>query len=89
MVSYHPLIRRSHHLAGKAGSVLAAAVFLATAAHGQTPVAVDDVFSVPYGQDLVAEAPGVLANDTFNGEPAEDAGATAELIGDVSYGFLS
>ena len=35
------------------------------------------------------EAPGVLANDTVDGEPAEDAGATAELLADVSHGNLS
>ena len=58
-------------------------------ASAQTLIAVDDTFSVPYGQDLVAEAPGVLANDTFDGQPAEDAGATASLVSDVSHGFLA
>jgi len=74
-----------------AGYVLAVLIFLASAAHGQAQglVAVDDVFSVPFGEDLVVEAPGVLSNDTFNGDPAEDHSATAELVGDVSYGYLS
>jgi hypothetical protein len=40
-------------------------------------VAVDDIFSVPFAQQLVVEAPGVLDNDSYNDEPAEDAGATA------------
>ena len=71
--------------------LLSALVFLAPAAQGQAQglVAGDDAYGVPFGEDLVAEAPGVLANDTFNGDPAEDHGATAELIGDVSFGYLS
>ena len=68
--------------------MLAALIFLASAAHGQM-VANGDTYGVPYGQDLVAEAPGVLANDTFNGNPAEDAGATTELVSWPSYGYLS
>lgn len=36
--------------------VLVAAVFMPAAAHGQTLVAVDDVYGVPDGPDLVAEA---------------------------------
>jgi len=71
------------------GSLISALLFLASAAHGQPMIAVDDTFSVPYSQILEAEAPGVLANDTFNGEPAEDNGATVALIVDVSYGVLS
>ncbi len=39
-------------------------------------VAIDDSFGVPVFQQLIVEAPGVLDNDTYNGEPAEDAGAT-------------
>ena len=74
-----------------AGSMMAAGIFLVAAAHGQTLglVTVDDVFSVPFGQDLVAEAPGVLTNDLFDGEPAEDGGATAVLVDPVRYGTLS
>lgn len=73
-----------------AGGILAAAVFLASAAHGQAQglVATDDFDSVPFGENLVVEAPGVLANDTFNGEPAEDSGATAVLIDNVAHGTL-
>jgi len=52
-------------------------------------VAVDDGYGVPYGEPLVVEAPGVLSNDTYNGDPAEDAGATVELLAGVSHGTLS
>ena len=73
-----------------AGGVLLVLAFLASAASGQAQVvAGDDTYSVPFGENLVVEAPGVLANDTFNGDPAEDHSATAELVGDVSYGYLS
>ena len=68
--------------------MLAALIFLASAAHGQM-VANGDTYGVPYGQDLVTEDPGVLANDTFDGDVAEDHGATAELVGWPSYGYLS
>ena len=71
------------------GSLILALVLLTPAAHGQTLNALDDTFAVPYSQILEAEAPGVLANDTFNGEPAEDHGATVALLVDASYGFLS
>jgi hypothetical protein len=47
------MIRRPQLLAV---GVLVAAVFMPAAAHGQTLVAVDDVYGVPYGPDLVAEA---------------------------------
>ena len=89
MVSYRSLIRKSHRLFGKAGSMLAAAVFLATAAHGQTLVALDDTFSVPYADTLLVENPGVLKNDTFGEEAAEDAGAVIDLvISPVTHGTL-
>jgi hypothetical protein len=64
------------------------AVCAASPAATQTLIAVDDVYGVPYGEGLVVEAPGVLDNDTSNGEPAEDAGATVELVDDVTYGSL-
>jgi hypothetical protein len=51
-------------------------------------VAVDDSYSVPVAQQLVVEAPGVLDNDTYNGEPAVDGGATAELVSGPLHGTL-
>jgi len=69
-------------------SLALALILLAPLAHGQT-LAVDDTFSVPYSQILDEEAPGVLANDTFNGEPAEDHSATATLVVDATFGALS
>ena len=51
-------------------------------------VAVDDVYGVPYAVSLQVESPGVLSNDTFDGDPAEDASATAELVTSVSFGSL-
>ncbi len=72
-----------------AGTLIVALILLAPAAQGQTLDAVDDTFGVPYSQILEAEAPGVLANDTFNGEPAEEHGATVVLILDASDGALS
>jgi len=52
-------------------------------------LAVDDHFGVPFGSSLLVEFPGVLENDTFDGEPAEDAGAVAELLSGVSFGVLT
>jgi len=60
---------------------------VASSAHAQT-VAVDDPYSVPYNASLVVEVPGVLANDTFNGDPATNHGATAQLLSGPTYGFL-
>jgi hypothetical protein len=60
----------------------------AVSAQAQT-VAVDDADSVPYNTPLVVEAPGVLDNDTYNGDPASDHGATAELLVWPAYGSLS
>ena len=51
-------------------------------------VAVDDSYSVPVAQQLVVEVPGVLDNDTYNGEPAVDGGATAELVVGPLHGTL-
>ena len=84
MVDLHSLIRTRLRLAG----CMLAAIFLATTAHGQTLVAADDVFSVPYGEDLLVEAPGALGNDTYNGEPAEDAGAAVSLVTPAADGVL-
>ena len=52
-------------------------------------VAVDDLYRVPYRALLVAEAPGVLGNDTIDGEPVADQGGNAELLDYPYYGFLS
>lgn len=63
---------------------------LLTAASAQAQlVAVDDVTSVPFGQALTVEAFGVLDNDTWNGEPAGENGASASLVSDVSHGALA
>lgn len=51
-------------------------------------VAVDDRFAVPYLQQLVVEAPGVLDNDSYNDEPAVDGGVTALLIAGPQFGTL-
>lgn len=51
-------------------------------------VAVDDPFAVPVAQELIVEAPGVLENDTYNGEPAAEAGATVELVAGPLTGIL-
>ena len=51
-------------------------------------VAVDDSYSVPVAEPLLVEAPGVLDNDTYNGEPAVDGGATAELVAGPLFGTL-
>jgi len=51
-------------------------------------VAVDDSFAVPVAQELIVEAPGVLENDTYNGEPAAEAGATVELVAGPLMGTL-
>jgi len=39
-------------------------------------VAVDDSYGVPVAEPLLVETPGVLDNDSYKGEPAEDGGAT-------------
>jgi hypothetical protein len=50
---------------------------------------VDDIYAVPYADILLVENPGVLENDTFDGEPAENAGAVIDLvISDVTHGTL-
>lgn len=61
-----------------------------TPAAAQTLIVVDDIYGVPQGDTLLVEAPGVLDNDTYNGEPAEDGGAVIDLpvTVDVSYGTL-
>jgi len=61
---------------------------IASAAQAQM-VATDDSYSVPYNASLMVEVPGVLANDTFNGDPAANHDATVELLVWPNYGFLS
>ena len=51
-------------------------------------VAVDDSYAVPVAQQLVVETPGVLDNDRYNGEPAEDGGTMAELLVGPLFGTL-
>ena len=52
-------------------------------------VAVDDSYGVPVAEPLLVETPGVLDNDSYNGEPAEDGGATAELLAGPLFGALA
>ena len=68
----------------------ALAVLLASPVLGQAQLlAENDRFAVPMGDDLVVEAPGVLDNDTYGGEPAGDAGAEVDgVIVDASNGTL-
>ena len=80
-------------IAASAGALRRAAfiatlIVLAAGAANAQVVAVDDAYSVPFGEDLLVEGPGVLDNDTYNGEPAEDAGATVELVADATHGTL-
>ena len=80
-------------IAASAGALRRAAfiatlIVLAAGAASAQVVAVDDAYSVPFGEDLLVEGPGVLDNDTYNGEPAEDAGATVELVADATHGTL-
>jgi len=51
-------------------------------------ITVDDSFAVPVLQTLVVEAPGVLQNDSYNDEPAEDGGAEVELLTGPVHGTL-
>ena len=53
-------------------------------ASGQTLIAFDDAFAVPYGQALVVDAFGVLENDLLDGENAGESGAVAQLVFPVS-----
>jgi hypothetical protein len=62
--------------------------FVASLAHAQL-VAVDDSFSVPFGEPLVVETFGVLENDILNDESAGENGATAELLTGVTNGTLT
>ena len=57
-------------------------------AQAQTLVVVDDHYGIPFGQPLQVEASGVLDNDTLDGEPAGENGATAELVIGPSHGII-
>jgi len=70
-------------------SLVLAVLAWAPCAFAQTLIAVDDIYAVPYNDILIIENPGVLENDEFDGEPAEDAGAVIDLvISDVTHGTL-
>jgi hypothetical protein len=64
-------------------------VSISTVAHAQILVANDDGEGVPFDLDLDVEEPGVLENDTMDGESASEGGATAELVSDVIDGTLT
>jgi VCBS repeat-containing protein len=71
-------------------SVIVAVLFApAGSAYAQVLVAVDDTYGIPFNQSLSVEAFGVLDNDTLDGQPAGDSGATAVLITDVKHGTLA
>jgi hypothetical protein len=52
-------------------------------------VVTDDIFGVPVFQVLEVESPGVLKNDIYNAEPAEDGGATVVLLSGPASGTLT
>jgi hypothetical protein len=58
-------------------------------AGAQVLIASDDSFSIPFGGPLIVEAYGVLDNDTLDGEPAGENGATATVVTGVAHGTLS
>ena len=68
--------------------LISVSILLAPTAHGQM-VANGDTFAVPYADTLIVEAPGVLENDTYNGEPAEGAVIEHPVISDVTHGTLT
>ncbi len=68
--------------------VIVVAIGWTIPASAQTLIVVDDTYGVPFGEDLVVEAPGVLDNDTYDNEPAEDAGASVEFIAGATDGDL-
>lgn len=78
-----------HRRLVRPGLMSLALLLAAASVHAQTLVANDDSYGAPYGQPLAVESPGVLENDTVDGEAAADAGATAELLANVSHGLLA
>lgn len=57
-------------------------------APAQTLVVADDHYGITFGKLLQVEASGVLDNDTLDGEPAGENGATAELVIGPLHGTL-
>jgi len=78
----------SHWVVIVVSAIIAVLLCTAGSAYAQTLVAVDDTYGVPFNQPLSVEAFGVLDNDTLNGQPAGENGATAVVISDVSHGIL-
>ena len=64
--------------------------FFATGfAHAANLLAADDNYGIPADKFLQVEAPGVLQNDTLDGQNAGDNNAvTAVLVSDVANGTL-
>jgi len=76
----------SRRVLGFTCALLVTCVFPAQA---QVLIASDDVYGIPFGQTLVVDPFGVLANDLLDGENAGEGGATAQLVTDVLHGTLS
>lgn len=62
--------------------------FMLVPAQAQTLVVADDHYGIPFGQSLQVEASGVMDNDTLDGEPAGENGATAVWVSGPSHGTL-
>jgi len=63
--------------------------FLATGIAHAELVTVDDSYGVPISRFLQVEAPGVLNNDTLDGNNAGESGVTATLLTGTSKGTLT
>lgn len=77
------------HLLRLAGLGVLLASGAAAPVHAQILIAIDDLFEVRHAETLVAEAFGVLENDTLDDESAGENGATAELVTGASEGALA
>ena len=51
-------------------------------------VAADDAFGLPYQRPLLVEPPGVMANDTHDGNPAAESGGMVILVQPPAFGSL-
>jgi len=81
---------RLSHMGSIFGIVATAViVWNTTSAYAQTLLASDDQYGIQFGTSLLVEPNGVLDNDTLNGEPAGENGASAELLTPPQYGTLS
>jgi len=60
---------------------------VASSVHAQVLIAVDDGYTVAGGKMLQVEEPGVLDNDTLDGE-GPPPGGEAQLIDSVTHGFM-